>query len=65
MKTPGLLDRIADHVLAYRPKPKTKAAKRRISRLGRDLRRIADAIAASGLKPLTRAQVLKQKRDGR
>jgi hypothetical protein len=29
MKTPSELDRIADRVLAYRPKPKTKAAKRR------------------------------------
>ena len=28
-KTPRELDRIADKVLAYRPKPKTKAAKRR------------------------------------
>ncbi len=26
---PAELDRIADRVLAYRPKPKTKAAKRR------------------------------------
>jgi hypothetical protein len=29
MRTPPELDRIADRVLAYRPKPKTKAAKRR------------------------------------
>jgi hypothetical protein len=29
MKTPPELDRIADKVLSYRPKPKTKAAKRR------------------------------------
>ncbi len=29
MKIPPELDRIADKVLAYRPKPKTKAAKRR------------------------------------
>lgn len=29
MKPPAELDRIADVVLAYRPKPKTKAAKRR------------------------------------
>jgi hypothetical protein len=28
-KTPPVLDRIADKVLSYRPKPKTKAAKRR------------------------------------
>lgn len=29
MKTPPELDAIADMVLAYNPKPKTKAAKRR------------------------------------
>jgi hypothetical protein len=29
MKTPSELDRIADTVLNYKPKPKTKAAKRR------------------------------------
>jgi hypothetical protein len=29
MKTPPELDRITDVVLAYHPKPKTKAAKRR------------------------------------
>lgn len=29
MKTPGVLDKIADAVLAYRPTPKSKAAKRR------------------------------------
>jgi len=29
MKTPKELDLITDTVLAYRPKPKTKAAKRR------------------------------------
>lgn len=28
-KVPNELDRIADKVLSYRPKPKTKAAKRR------------------------------------
>lgn len=28
-RVPAALDRIADVVLAYRPKPKTKAAKRR------------------------------------
>lgn len=33
MKTPLELDRITDVVLAYKPKPKTKAAKRRIRRL--------------------------------
>lgn len=31
-QTPELLDRIADHVLAYKPKAKTKAAKRRVRR---------------------------------
>lgn len=30
MKTPKELDVIVDTVLAYKPKPKTKAAKRRI-----------------------------------
>ena len=29
MKTPRELDRVTDVVLAYRPKPKTKAANRR------------------------------------
>ena len=29
MKTPKVLDAITDVVLAYRPKPKTKAAKKR------------------------------------
>jgi hypothetical protein len=29
MNPPPELDRIADRVLSYRPKPKTKAAKRR------------------------------------
>jgi hypothetical protein len=29
VKTPPELDKIADVVLSYRPKPKTKAAKRR------------------------------------
>ena len=28
-KTPDILDRIVDKVLAYRPKPKTKGAKKR------------------------------------
>lgn len=32
MKTPRELDAIVDAVLAYKPKPKTKAAKRRIRR---------------------------------
>ena len=32
MKTPPELDRITDRVLAYRPKPKSKAAKRRVRR---------------------------------
>ena len=32
MKTPELLDQITDVVLAYRPKIKTKAAKRRARR---------------------------------
>jgi hypothetical protein len=29
MKTPEILDKMADAVLAYRPAPKSKAAKRR------------------------------------
>lgn len=29
MKTPPVLDRVTDVVLAYKPKPKTKAANRR------------------------------------
>ena len=33
MKTPPELDRIVDQVLAYRPAPKTKAAKRRAKRI--------------------------------
>lgn len=32
MKTPKVLDRIADAVLAYKPKPKTKPAKKRARR---------------------------------
>mgnify|MGYP005812741781 CR=1 FL=1 len=32
MKTPPELDRITDAVLAYKPKPKTKASKRRARR---------------------------------
>jgi len=32
MKTPKALDRIADVVLAYRPKPKSKPAKKRLRR---------------------------------
>jgi hypothetical protein len=35
MKTPPELDAIAKVVLAYRPKPKTKAAKRRKRRADR------------------------------
>jgi len=36
MKTPSELDRITDKVLSYKPKPKTKAAKRRIRRKKRE-----------------------------
>jgi hypothetical protein len=36
MKTPPELDRIVDRVLAYKPKPKTKAAKRRQRKKKRD-----------------------------
>lgn len=35
MKTPEELDRITDKILSYRPKPKTKAEKRRIRRRNR------------------------------
>jgi hypothetical protein len=35
-RVPSTLDRITDVVLAYRPKPKTKAAKRRARRTKRD-----------------------------
>jgi len=35
-KIPAELDRIADVVLAYRPKPKTKAAKKRTRKAKRD-----------------------------
>lgn len=38
-KTPPELDRIADRVLAYRPKPKTKAAKRRARKKKREAKR--------------------------
>jgi hypothetical protein len=37
MKTPKALDAIADKVLAYRPKPKSKAAKRRTRRSKKEL----------------------------
>jgi hypothetical protein len=32
MKTPKILDRIADVVLAYKPKPKSKPARKRARR---------------------------------
>ena len=32
MKAPKILDRVADVILAYRPKPKTKPAKKRARR---------------------------------
>jgi hypothetical protein len=32
MKTPKQLDAVVDAVLSYKPKPKTKAAKRRVRR---------------------------------
>ena len=35
-KIPAELDRIADVVLAYRPKPKSKAAKKRTRKAKRD-----------------------------
>lgn len=36
MKTPPDLDKFVDVVLAYKPKPKTKAAKRREKKKKRD-----------------------------
>ena len=36
MNTPQELDRFVDKVLAYKPKPKTKAAKRRARRKKRE-----------------------------
>ena len=38
---PEELDRITDAVLRYRPKPKTKAEKRRIRRKTREARNLA------------------------
>lgn len=38
-KTPPELDRITDAVLAYKPKPKTKAAKRRNRKKVRDAKK--------------------------
>jgi hypothetical protein len=38
MKTPKELDAIVDTVLAYKPKPKTKAAKRRIRKQKRKVK---------------------------
>jgi hypothetical protein len=38
-KTPEILDKITDMVLAYRPKPKTKAAKRRARKTKRDAKK--------------------------
>jgi hypothetical protein len=37
-KIPELLDKITDVVLAYRPKPKTKAAKKRTRKAKKDAR---------------------------
>ena len=36
MKTPPELDRLVDKILAYKPKPKTRAAKRRARRKKRE-----------------------------
>lgn len=36
MKTPRELEKFVDAVLAYKPKPKTKAAKRRVRRKKRE-----------------------------
>lgn len=32
MKTPKILDKVTDIVLSYRPKPKTKQAKKRVKK---------------------------------
>jgi hypothetical protein len=37
-KIPELLDKITDVVLAYRPKPKTKASKKRTRKAKKDAR---------------------------
>ena len=39
MKTPRELDAVVDAVLSYRPKPKTKAAKRRVRRNKREAKK--------------------------
>ena len=39
MKTPRELDIVVDAVLAYKPKPKTKAAKRRVRREKREAKK--------------------------
>lgn len=44
MKGLPLLDRITDSVLAYRPKPKTKAAKHRIARKKRQSKKRESSI---------------------
>ena len=41
MKTPPELDRITDVVLAYHPKPKSKASKRRARKKKRDAQKSA------------------------
>ena len=40
-------DRITDEVLRYRPKPKTKAAKRRMRRKSREARKLAALVPVS------------------
>ena len=44
MKAREALDAITDRVLAYRPKPKTKAAKRRIRRKKRQSKKRESSI---------------------
>lgn len=44
MKGRNLLDRMTDAVLAYRPKPKTKAAKRRLARKKRQAKKRESSI---------------------
>lgn len=39
MKTPKELDAVVDAVLSYKPKPKTKAAKRRVRKAKREAKK--------------------------
>jgi hypothetical protein len=43
--TPPELDRIVDVILSYRPKPKTKAAKKRVRRKKREAKRSSQLLS--------------------